>query len=831
MTTAPGSLLTRPIEVPITAPVENAPDAARVAPRAQAEMGPGVEPGARRIRCVVPCFNRRADLELLLKDLASIRVDGPLTPGASAPWRATLDVLVVDNASAIPLSEATVPPGLRVVFLRSEENTGGSGGFNLGLSRALADRREGTVPCELIWMLDSDARVERDALVALVDCFDEDPARVGVGSALKDPATGRIYEIGGKVLRGGGGFGPMHAGEFDTRPMKKEPLRSDYVAACSFMVRPGAVEAAGLLPDVFIKADDVEWGVRLSLATGGTVVAAPRSIAIHPCFDRFETWVRYYYARNVFVPMATVGQGRLTRFRKAMRETLRACAQSMMQRDDLSGMHIAGLRDAARGMTNGKAPEEITRFEPFTPVASLAASLEKRLAESKQALRGRSVYVHPYLNVPPRVRESIRSQLSAAGAIIVEPRATHESAAPVRGRGSANRVRMPIYRSVPGALWRLLTGVPRAVAIVPTRGRPESWLQGRVQVQLAPEGFVIKSPRRLAQARATLATLLAGTHQAISLAAHPLRVEAWPDAIPSPAPSDGATTSLSVVVLVHNRREAIATTLEALRADEATRHAELIVVDNASSDGSADVVRERIPEARLVPLSKNIGVGAFNRGVAEATGDVVLVLDDDAIPEPGAVARAMQTLREHPDAWAVTLHPRHPSDGRSEWPFAGDTPSEDWPVMGCANLVRRWAWARAGGYDPAFFLYRNDTDLALKIRRLGGRVHFDPALVVRHHSPIARRKSDRWLRDATRNWIWLAKRHATGVERVRCAMMGWGWAHRLAGLNPVRHGRVLAGALIGILRPAPALPLTVQAMPREKGQGLPRLIQVRSKRR
>src|SRR5690606_34605702 len=103
----------------------------------------------------------------------------------------------------------------------------------------------------------------------------------------------------------------------------------------------------------------------------------------------------------------------------------------------------------------------------------------------------------------------------------------------------------------------------------------------------------------------------------------------------------------------------------------------------------------------------------------------------------------------------------------SERPFARvlggcSAPRDDWPVMGCGNLVRRSAWQAVGGYEESFFLYRNDVDLALKLLAAGGKgggVWFDPTWVVWHDSPAAapnRRKSLRWFELATRNWIWLA---------------------------------------------------------------------------
>src|SRR5690606_2358418 len=115
------------------------------------------------------------------------------------------------------------------------------------------------------------------------------------------------------------------------------------------------------------------------------------------------------------------------------------------------------------------------------------------------------------------------------------------------------------------------------------------------------------------------------------------------------------------------------------------RDAEVVVVDNASSDGSPAKVEKEFPGVRVIALDTNTGVAAFNRGVDAATGDVVLVLDDDSWPEPGAVEAGLRTLAENPRLGAVVLHPRHPENGRSEWRYAhfGEGGRDDWPVMGC----------------------------------------------------------------------------------------------------------------------------------------------------
>ena len=274
---------------------------------------------------------------------------------------------------------------------------------------------------------------------------------------------------------------------------------------------------------------------------------------------------------------------------------------------------------------------------------------------------------------------------------------------------------------------------------------------------------------------------------------------------------------LSVIILSYRRKESLRRTLRelhALRIPVGTQtpphaphlaDAEVIVMDNASGDGTVEEVLSEFPRVRFLELPDNIGVEAFNRGAAVAKGDLLLILDDDAWPDAQGFQAALEAMASEPDLAAIALHPRHPETQRSEWPFAR-TRSDFWPFMGCGNLVRAAVWKLVGGYEPAFFLYRNDTDLALKILESGGQVRFDPHWIVHHDSPAAAVKSERWLHLATRNWMWLCRRHATGGTKLSAMFAGAAWALRLAGWNRRRIACVLRGMRQGALSRRPPLP-------------------------
>lgn len=272
-----------------------------------------------------------------------------------------------------------------------------------------------------------------------------------------------------------------------------------------------------------------------------------------------------------------------------------------------------------------------------------------------------------------------------------------------------------------------------------------------------------------------------------------------------------AETMLSVIVLSFNRRAALARTLRELASTgaELGTECETIVADNASTDGTVQMLRDEFPEVAVLDLKTNMGVAAFNRAAELAKGEFLLILDDDAWPDTRSLKSSLERMRSRPDLGAVTLLPIHPKTGIAEWPFLSHARNA-WPVLGCGNLVRTDAWRAVGGYEEQFFLYRNDTDLAMKLLAAGLDVYADPEWVVWHDSPQASRKSERWLELATRNWVLLARRHARGWRLPFAIVLGWLWACRWAGLSPDRLRLATRGAWAGLSTRVPPMPPEVE---------------------
>jgi GT2 family glycosyltransferase len=200
---------------------------------------------------------------------------------------------------------------------------------------------------------------------------------------------------------------------------------------------------------------------------------------------------------------------------------------------------------------------------------------------------------------------------------------------------------------------------------------------------------------------------------------------------------------VTVVVATHNRAAPLARTLEHLcRLPD---RPDLIVVDNASTDGTPDLVRLAFPEVRLLALRRNRGAVARNIGVAAARTPYVAFADDDSWWEPGALAVAGDLFDGYPRlaliAARTLVGDDHRLDPMSD--FMATAPigcAEDLPgpsVLGflaCAAVVRREPFLRCGGFDPVVFFMGEEGRLAYDLAATGWGLAYC-AGVVAHHRP------------------------------------------------------------------------------------------------
>ncbi|HEX3247270.1 MAG TPA: glycosyltransferase family 2 protein [Chloroflexota bacterium] len=222
---------------------------------------------------------------------------------------------------------------------------------------------------------------------------------------------------------------------------------------------------------------------------------------------------------------------------------------------------------------------------------------------------------------------------------------------------------------------------------------------------------------------------------------------------------------VSVVIVSWNTRELLRRCL--LSIDASGVVLETIVVDNASRDGSAEMVRSTFPDATVIVNDHNVGFGrANNQALARAQGKYVLLLNPDAQLEANALERLVSTLERAPRA-AVAGPLVMDSDGRIQptrrrfptvatmfvestpiqtWlppshPLLGDyyvrdradheAQEADWLVGACL-LIRRVAFEQVGGFDERFFMYFEETDWCRRAKEAGWSVVFQPAARARH---------------------------------------------------------------------------------------------------
>ena len=300
---------------------------------------------------------------------------------------------------------------------------------------------------------------------------------------------------------------------------------------------------------------------------------------------------------------------------------------------------------------------------------------------------------------------------------------------------------------------------------------------------------------------------------------------------------------VALIILNYNTRDLLRAAVDSIFASATTHRLSVFVVDNASTDGSADMVASEFPAVRLIKADRNGGFAYGNnlalRELLDATAAsgvdeerFVMLLNPDATLEPNSLELLVGYLRAHPAVGAVgprvllpdgsldlacrrsfptpevsfyrmtglaRLFPRSPRFGRYNLTYLD--PLEETPVdslVGAAMLVREEVVREVGLLDETFFMYGEDLDWCFRIKAYGWQIVYYPRAVVHHHKRAASTKravpSIRAFYDAMR--IFHRKHYASRTPAVLNWLIGLGvsmkeaWTLGINLLRPPEHRKV-----------------------------------------
>lgn len=213
-------------------------------------------------------------------------------------------------------------------------------------------------------------------------------------------------------------------------------------------------------------------------------------------------------------------------------------------------------------------------------------------------------------------------------------------------------------------------------------------------------------------------------------------------AAPASRSSARETDRITVIMVTYNSRHILPRSLPPLAA-----HPHVMVIDNQSSDGSAELASELLPQARVIRAGANLGFGrANNLGLQQVSTDYALLLNPDSLLGPCTLAELMQAAQRYPEAALMApklydapgvlgeCYRRAFHDGKSG-PLldpGGDLCTDF--LTGAALLLNMRLMRKVGFFDPWFFLYLEDDDLCLRVRRAGHPLILVNAAHVEHRA-------------------------------------------------------------------------------------------------
>ena len=284
-----------------------------------------------------------------------------------------------------------------------------------------------------------------------------------------------------------------------------------------------------------------------------------------------------------------------------------------------------------------------------------------------------------------------------------------------------------------------------------------------------------------------------------------------------------ATLPLSIVIVSWNTRKLLAACLRSVLGEMHrcpmvgdVANAEVIVIDNASTDGTADMLRQHFPQVKLIANAHNPGfASANNQGLRDCVGQQVLLLNPDTELLPGTLETLFEFLQTHPEAGMVApriLNPDRtlqesayplPTLSREVWRmfhldklrpmgiysmrlWDTDQPREVESALGACLLVRRAVLLQIGLLDEDYFVYSEEIDWCHRARLADWQIWWVPQAAIIHHGgqSTGQVKTEMFLQLYRGKVIYFRKHHGTPVTRMYKSMLLGATVARLS-LSPI----------------------------------------------
>ncbi len=221
---------------------------------------------------------------------------------------------------------------------------------------------------------------------------------------------------------------------------------------------------------------------------------------------------------------------------------------------------------------------------------------------------------------------------------------------------------------------------------------------------------------------------------------------------------------VSAVISTWNKKDDVSANVDALLAQTRPPD-EIIVVDNCSSDGTAEHLYEHYPQVRVIemPHSRYGACETFNIGFKNARFEYTMILDDDVVLAPDWIELILARFEQEPESTAFisskVIEPEMPESYLSSPKV--NTERYMATFRGCGTMARSDILAQAGYYDERFFIYGNERDLSARVLTLGYRILQYPQATLNHSTPFGMKKGKRSLYYHVRNLWWYLFKHCS----------------------------------------------------------------------